>query len=114
MDDITTQPYIDPMPAPPVTPQYAPSFHHKKRAVVIAIIVLVILIAAIAYYVWEKRHTDSIATPVQTLNDLRLSSAPDKETITQKSTTMAALEKSSTKPSVDTQQQLQILDTLSK
>lgn len=108
-DQITMQPIT-----PSVPPQET-SYNHKKRfIVIISIVILVIILAAIGWYLWKKHHAPVTVTPAQTLQDLRASSAPDKKTIDQKSATMNALQKSSAKSSVTSQQQMDMLNSLHK
>ncbi len=78
--------------------------------------VLVIVLAAVGYFIWKKYHHPAkvVATPAQTLEDLRAQSAPDKSTMAQKSATMNALEKSSKKVTLTRQQQLDMLNQINK
>ena len=84
---------------------------NKKRLVALLIILVVVILAVVGWYLWKK-HQHAVVTPAQSLEDLRLSSGPDTKTTDQKSATMSALEKSSKKSTLTSQQQLDMLNSL--
>jgi cytoskeletal protein RodZ len=88
---------------------------HKRSIMIGGGILLVVIVAAVGYVVWQKHHQPkAIVTPAQTLEDLRLQSAPDTKTTAQKTTTLNALEKGAPKPTLTRQQQLNMLNQINK
>lgn len=109
-----TVPVVDSMPLQAPAPVYIPehTYDHKKHSFWIIFAVVMVIIAIFGgYVIWKKYHPGP-RTPVQTLNDLRLSSGPDTKTVQQKATTITTLEKGSQKTSLSDKEQLQLLNSL--
>ncbi len=92
------EPYIPTQPTPPLqTPRYqepvVPTHHKPARRTIIAIVLLLAAIAAI-WYGWQQKQKEK--TPMDTLLDLKKSSAPVTATPEERTDALKGLESSST------------------
>ncbi len=117
MDNQNTQhdiaPLMDTMPVQASAVPAAAHYNHKREWIIGAIIVAaVIVIVGIGLYIFKKHPPTP--TPEQTLENLRVSSGPDTKTNDEKNATMDALAKGSNKSIITSDQQLELLKSLSK